>query len=65
MNKGERIFAAAFGLFLLGIGVFVLIEPPFDWRTIGGLFLVVVGGNALYASYVGKRSWLAKIGPLP
>lgn len=67
MQKGERIFSAVFGLFLLSIGLYVLVlgETPPAWRFIGGAVLAVLGGNMLYASYAGKRSWLAKVGPLP
>lgn len=67
MHKGERIFSAVFGLFLLGIGLYVLLlgETPDTWRFIGGVVLAVLGGNMLYASYTGKRSWIAKVGPLP
>lgn len=66
MKKGERIFGTVFGFFLLGIGVYALLAgTPVDWRSVGGIVLVVLGGNALYASCVGKPSWLSRIGPLP
>ena len=67
MGKGERIFSAAFGLFLLGIGLYVLVlgETAAPWRFIGGAVVAVVGGNMVYASCTGKRSWLSKVGPLP
>lgn len=66
MKKGGRIFGTVFGFFLLGIGVYALLAgTPVDWRSVGGIVLVVLGGNALYASCVGKPSWLSRIGPLP
>jgi len=67
MKKGERAFSAVFGLFLLGIGVYVLIlgESPAAWRFIGGAVMAILGGNMLYASSTGKPSWLSKVGPLP
>ena len=67
ISKGERIFSAVFGLFLLSIGLYVLVlgETPAGWRFIGCAVLTVLGGNMLYASYTGKRAWLSKVGPLP
>jgi hypothetical protein len=67
MHKGERIFSAVFGLFLLSIALYVLVlgETPAAWRFIGGAVLAVLGANMLYASYTGKRSWLSRVGPLP
>lgn len=67
MEKGERIFSTVFGLLLLSIGLYVLVlgETHAAWRFIGGAVLTVLGGNMLYASYTGKRSWLSKVGPLP
>ena len=67
MEKGERIFSAVFGLFLLSIGLYVLVlgATSAAWRFIGRAVLAVLGGNMLYASYTGKPSWLSKVGPLP
>lgn len=67
MAKAERIFSAVFGLFLLGIGLYVLVlgEAPAAWRYIGGAVLAILGGNLLYASGTGRRSWLSRVGPLP
>jgi hypothetical protein len=62
-----RMLAAAFGLFLLGVGGYVLAfsEAAVLWRLIGGGLLAVLGGNLLYAAYKDKPSWLSKVGPLP
>ena len=66
MKKGERVFGAVFGLLLLGIGVYVLLAgTPGGWRILGGVGLVLLGGNALYASCAARPSWLSRIGPLP
>ena len=67
MQKGERIFLAVFGLFVLSIGLYALVlsETPAAWRFIGGAVLAALGANMLYACYTGKRSWLSKVGPLP
>lgn len=67
MKNGERAFSAAFGLFLLAIGAYVLVlgESPAAWRFIGGAVMAVLGGNMLYASITGKPSWLSGVGPLP
>lgn len=67
MAKAERVFAAVFGLFLLGIGLYVLVlgEAPAAWRYTGGAVLAALGANLLYASGTGRRSWLSRVGPLP
>ena len=67
MSTGERTFSAVFGALLLGIGIFAFwqdhLSPP--WRIGGGLLLALLGGNALFAAYRGKASWLSRLGPLP
>jgi len=67
VKQGERAFSAAFGLFLLAIGLYALVlgESPAAWRFIGGAVMAILGGNMLYASATGKPSWLSKVGPLP
>lgn len=66
-GNGERYFAIAFGLFLVGVGVYALLfsEASDVWRFGGGAALILLGGNALQASWRGRRSWLSRIGPLP
>jgi len=66
-GKGERYLAFAFGLFLVGVGVYALLfsEASDAWRFGGGATLILLGGNALQASWRGKPSWLSRIGPLP
>jgi len=67
MTKGERVFSAVFGLFLLGVGVYALLfsDVPILGRIAAGLALALFGGNMIYAAYQSKRSWLSRIGPLP
>jgi len=67
MNKGERIFSVMFGAVLLAVGIVALGQDHLSaaWRYIGGSLLILLGGNALYAAYRGKASWLSRIGPLP
>lgn len=67
MSKAERIFSVLFGLFLFGIGIYVLLFS-YDstlWQLIGGMLLALFGSNMLYAAYRNKQSWLSRIGPLP
>lgn len=67
MRSAERVFAALFGMLLLGTGIyaalFAAVEPV--WGYIGGLLLAVLGANAIYASLTDKRPWIFLIGPLP
>jgi hypothetical protein len=67
IGKGERLFALAFGLFLVGVGCYALLfsEASDVWRFGGGAALILLGGNAIQASWRGRRSWLSRIGPLP
>lgn len=61
------MFSAVFGSLLLGVGVFALGQdnPSPMWRFGGGLLLVLVGGNSLFAAYRSRPSWLSRLGPLP
>lgn len=67
MSRGERIFSAVFGVLLLAVGIFALGQDHLSavWRLSGGLLLVLLGGNSLFAAYRGKASWLSRLGPLP
>lgn len=62
-----RLATGLFGLFLVGVGVFVLLRAPTSAaiRVSGGLVLVLLGGNMVLSSYLGKESWLSRLGPLP
>ena len=67
IGKGERLFALAFGLFLVGVGSYALLFGQMSeiWRVGGGAVLVLLGGNMLHSSWRAKPSWLSRIGPLP
>lgn len=63
-----RTLLGAFGLFLLGVGLYALffsnaeagwLKYPFN------LVLIALGSNAVYAAWRDARSWLSRIGPLP
>lgn len=67
MNVFERLFVGVFGDFLLGLAVYVLMfgVVSLPWRLLASVVFGVLGGNAIYGTFIGKRPWLAKIGPLP
>lgn len=67
IGKGERLFAFAFGLFLVGVGLYALLfsQTNVAWRIGGGAVLILLGGNMLLSSWKGNPSWLSCIGPLP
>ena len=62
-----RTVTGVLGLFLLGLGVYVLMWPAASGllAKAAGVVLVLLGGNAVLAAWHGKRAWLARIGPLP
>lgn len=67
MKSGERMFACAFGLFLVGVGLYALLlgQANLAWRIVGGAALILLGGNMLQSSWRGRPSWLSRVGPLP
>lgn len=67
MGRIERVITAAFGVILLGVGLFAFWQDHLTvpWRLGGGLVLGLFGGNCVLAAYRGKPSWLSRIGPLP
>ena len=66
-SDGYRLIFGALGLLLLGVGGYALAFA--DNRGLLGYLvsvsLVLVGGNALYAAWRGRRCWLSHLGPLP
>lgn len=66
-GKVYRLLTAAFGVLLLGVGVYALFfadtSPVF--RFAGGSALVLVGYNMLSSACKAKEPWLSKLGPLP
>jgi hypothetical protein len=67
MGSGERWFVALFGLFLLGLGLYVVLLDDTDpaWRFLGGLVLIALGANAAFGAVTNRRPWISRIGPLP
>ena len=67
IGKGERLCALVFGLFLVGVGAYALLFGPVSavWRLVGGAVLMLWGRNLIQASWRGRPSWLARLGPLP
>lgn len=67
MYKLVRLVSAVFGLFLIGAGAYMFrfSEAPLHWVVLAAIALILLGGNLIYSSYRGKRSWLSRIGPLP
>lgn len=67
LNTTERILAAAFGLFLAGVGVYTafLSGAPLHWAVLVGGGLTLLGGNLAYSAFSGRPSWLSRVGPLP
>ena len=62
-----RLATGLLGLFLVGVGVFVLLRATTTAvvRVSSGLVLVLLGGNMVLSAYRGKESWLSRLGPLP
>ena len=60
-----RIFTLVLGLFLTGIGIYVVffgvVNPLI--RVALGLVIALAGVNAVWAAIQSKASWLAKLGP--
>ena len=67
VNKMERLFSTVFGVFLLGVGAYVLFcsDAAWHWVVLVGLGLILLGGNLIYSAYARTPSWLSRIGPLP
>ncbi len=67
-KRGYRLFSGVFGAFLLGVGVYALalgFAPMSALHLVGGIGLVLVGGNMVVSAYAAKESWLSRLGPLP
>lgn len=66
-RRGYRLLSGAFGAFLAGVGVYVLVlaGPATALSLAAGFALLLIGGNMVASAYTGKESWLSRIGPLP
>lgn len=67
MKTLERLFVGAFGVLLLGVGIYAVMMGGDKqvWRYLGGIALCVLGVNAVYGSLTNHRPWISRIGPLP
>lgn len=60
-----RIFSGLFGLFLTGLGVYVVffgVVGPLA-RISVGLLIALLGADAVWSAIQSKQSWLAKLAP--
>ncbi len=62
-----RWLSGTSGAFLIGVGLYALIlaGPLTLLSVVGGLGLILVGGNMVASAYAARESWLSKLGPLP
>jgi hypothetical protein len=67
MSGGERLFSVVFGLLLLGIGGYALMQDhlPALWRFGGGILIGLCGIDMVHAACRSRPSWLSRLGPLP
>ncbi len=66
-RKYYRLIAGVFGIFLVGVGAYVLLGGGTSaaLRWLGGIALVLLGGNMAYSAMNSRESWISKVGPLP
>jgi uncharacterized membrane protein HdeD (DUF308 family) len=62
-----RLLTAAFGLLLIGVGVYALVFAGTSTvvRFVGGSAFVLAGYNLVSSACQARESWLSKFGPLP
>ncbi len=60
-----RVLSGLFGLFLTGLGVYVVFFGVVDplIRTVIGLFITLLGAETFWSAIQSRQSWLAKLGP--
>ncbi len=66
-RKRYRWLAGIFGLFLIGVGIYAVLLAGDSslLRFVAGSVLGVLGGNMVLSAYLGRESWLSRLGPLP
>lgn len=67
LTRGERIAGWAAGLLFVALGIAVLAgsDDMAAGPLVAAAALAGLGAQALWATARGRRSWLARIGPLP
>ncbi len=60
-----RALSGLFGIFLTGLGVYVVFFGVVDplIRVVLGLIITVLGAETLWSAIQSKQAWLAKLGP--
>lgn len=62
----HRLVTGALRLPLLSAALYAAFaEPSTTLHLLAALAIGVAGGNMLWAAWMGRESWLARIGPLP
>ena len=66
-KKLYRLLAGCSGLFLVGVGFYVLLfaGTSIVLRFVAGSALVLFGCNMVVSACKARESWLSKVGPLP
>lgn len=65
-GRTHRLIQGLLGLLLVASGLYVAFAVQLDLITVfGAALLLLFGGNALWASWRARRSWISRIGPLP
>lgn len=65
-RKTYRVLSGCFGLFLFGVGLYVmLLDRSATLPVLAGGALILLGGNAIVCAVLARESWLSKLGPLP
>ncbi len=66
-RKVYRLITAVFGLFLAGLGLYVLLFTgnTVVVRFVAGVVLGAFGINMVVSAIKAKESWLSRLGPLP
>lgn len=61
-----RTLSGLFGLFLTGLGIYVVLFGVVDLpiRVTAGLLIALLGADAVWSAIRSKQCWLAKLSPL-
>ncbi len=61
-----RVLSGMFGLFLMGVGIYIVFYGVVDplIRIGAGLVIVLFGAETVWAANRSRQSWLSKLGPV-